>query len=248
MKRYIFMICALVILSSCDRYTGYRSKSFVLRYDDLAAITLSKYRSVPCISVNNDLTRSRFWCGPFREEGLYDSLCDKYGDTEYNEKVYYLVTFEEPSRNASDLLSVKVYSDRDFDAEHPAGSSLADIIRFLSCSPKEYIASGYKSLYRYDPELVSPGFRSTWGYYYGRPDKEKSEYYPVDKMLCDIVPEDLMLLGPDVAYNPQRAHMKFFSLFFEKLPVVKDSHVITVEVTTDDGRVLSGSIVMDFAE
>ncbi len=57
-----------------------------------------------------------------------------------------------------------------------------------------------------------------------------------------------MLLGPDVAYNPQRSHMKFFSLFFEKMPVVKDSHVITVEVTTDDGRVLSGSIVMDFAE
>ncbi len=52
----------------------------------------------------------------------------------------------------------------------------------------------------------------------------------------------------DVAYNPQRSHMKFFSLFFEKMPVVKDSHVITVEVTTDDGRVLSGSIVMDFAE
>lgn len=48
--------------------------------------------------------------------------------------------------------------------------------------------------------------------------------------------------------NPQRSHMKFFSLFFEKMPVVKDSHVITVEVTTDDGRVLSGSIVMDFAE
>ena len=182
-----------------------------------------------------------------RWDEKYRDLCRKHGDVGYNRKIAYL-SGRNVVYNASDLLSVKVYSDRDFDAEHPAGSSLADIIRFLSCSPKEYIASGYKSLYRYDPELVSPGFRSTWGYYYGRPDKETSEYYPVDKMLCDIVPEDLMLLGPDVAYNPQRAHMKFFSLFFEKLPVVKDSHVITVEVTTDDGRVLSGNIVMDFAE
>ncbi len=238
-------VAATTFLISCNRVDYYQADSYVGRYDDLTKITLVRNEGdAVCIDVKSDFDAQ----GCYRPgDEKYRDLCRKHGDVGYNRKIAYL-SGRDVVYNASDLLSVKVYSDRDFDAEHPAGSSLADIVRFLSCSPKEYIASGYKSLYRYDPELVSPGFRSTWGYYYGRPDKEKSEYYPIDKMLCDIVPEDLMLLGPDVAYNPQRSHMKFFSLFFEKMPVVKDSHVITVEVTTDDGRVLSGSIVMDFAE
>lgn len=238
-------VAATTFLISCNRVDYYQADSYVGRYDDLTKITLVRNEGdAVCIDVKSDFDAQ----GCYRPgDEKYRDLCRKHGDVGYNRKIAYL-SGRDVVYNASDLLSVKVYSDRDFDAEHPAGSSLADIVRFLSCSPKEYIASGYKSLYRYDPELVSPGFRSTWGYYYGRPDKEKSEYYPVDKMLCDIVPEDLMLLGPDVAYNPQRSHLKFFSLFFEKMPVVKDSHVITVEVTTDDGRVLSGSIVMDFAE
>ncbi len=238
-------VAATTFLISCNRVDYYQADSYVGRYDDLTKITLVRNEGdAVCIDVKSDFDAQ----GCYRPgDEKYRDLCRKHGDVGYNRKIAYL-SGRDVVYNASDLLSVKVYSDRDFDAEHPAGFSLADIVRFLSCSPKEYIASGYKSLYRYDPELVSPGFRSTWGYYYGRPDKEKSEYYPVDKMLCDIVPEDLMLLGPDVAYNPQRSHLKFFSLFFEKMPVVKDSHVITVEVTTDDGRVLSGSIVMDFAE
>lgn len=238
-------VAATTFLISCNRVDYYQADSYVGRYDDLTKITLVRNDGdAVCIDVKSDFDAQGCY-GPGDEK--YRDLCRKHGDVGYNRKIAYL-SGRDVVYNASDLLSVKVYSDRDFDAEHPAGSSLADIVRFLSCSPKEYIASGYKSLYRYDPELVSPGFRSTWGYYYGRPDKGKSEYYPVDKMLCDIVPEDLMLLGPDVAYNPQRSHLKFFSLFFEKMPVVKDSHVITVEVTTDDGRVLSGNIVMDFAE
>lgn len=239
----------MMTVSSCSDYKSYRSESFVMRYDDLAAISVSRNPDFPSMGINvsNDLMQSRFWCSPFREEGIYDMLCKKHGDFKYNERVSYLMTFEEPSHNACDLLSIKISSDRDFDAEHPAGASLADIVRFVSCSPEPFISSGYKRRYRYAPDHLSYCFRHTWGYYYSGPDRKESEYYPIDKMLCDIVPEDLVLLGPDVPYDPNRTASVFFSLFFEMTPDTAEEHRITVEVNTDDGRVLSGTIVMDFA-
>lgn len=248
MKYRILVICAMMLLTSCDVYKSYRSKAFVLRYDDLAAITLTKDSNCPsvCINVNNDLKQSRFWCGPFREENLYEGLCQKHGDNKYNKVVHYLIQFSEPLHNASDLLSVKIFSDRDFDAEHPAGTSLADIVRFLSCSPKEYIGSGYKIKYKYDPELLSYEFRNTWGIYYRYSNKTEFEYYPIDKMLCDVTQDDLVLLGHHEICDSSYTPVKFCSLFFEKMPVGSGEHLITVEITTDDGRVLSGEIAMDF--
>ena len=151
-------VAATTFLISCNRVDYYQADSYVGRYDDLTKITLVRNEGdAVCIDVKSDFDAQ----GCYRPgDEKYRDLCRKHGDVGYNRKIAYL-SGRDVVYNASDLLSVKVYSDRDFDAEHPAGSSLADIVRFLSCSPKEYIASGYKSLYRYDPELVSPGFRST---------------------------------------------------------------------------------------
>ncbi len=235
-------VAATTFLISCNRVDYYQADSYVGRYDDLTKITLVRNDGdAVCIDVKSDFDAQGCY-GPGDEK--YSDLCRKHGDVGYNRKIAYL-SGRDVVYNASDLLSVKVYSDRDFDAEHPAGSSLADIVRFLSCSPKEYIASGYKSMYSYDAASLSEVFVTTWAYcyYWGR---DAYECHPIDKMLSDITPEDLVLLGPGLRSLPQIYNGRFFSLAFVKKPSAEQVHEITVEITTEERRIITGHLNVNF--
>ncbi len=120
-------VAATTFLISCNRVDYYQADSYVGRYDDLTKITLVRNDGdAVCIDVKSDFDAQGCY-GPGDEK--YSDLCRKHGDVGYNRKIAYL-SGRDVVYNASDLLSVKVYSDRDFDAEHPAGSSLADIVMF----------------------------------------------------------------------------------------------------------------------
>ena len=47
-----------------------------------------------------------------------------------------------------DIAHIDVVSNANFDAQHPSGTSLNDLVYFISVSPKKYIDSGYN--YSYD--------------------------------------------------------------------------------------------------
>lgn len=121
-------------------------------------------------------TDSVVWCQSAGEERLkFDSLSDLHGDTSYHQSVtctdvfcrtYGNYQFENPAP-MSDIISINVYSEQDFDDEHSAGQSLNDLIMFRGLSLMPYIRSHYS-------EFVP-------------------QYSPVEKLLAEMRPEDYEL-------------------------------------------------------
>ena len=71
------------------------------------------------------------------------------------------------------IVNLEVWSSADWDAEHPAGTSLNDLARFSSNTPWPYIQSGYTQKYH---------------------EQLNGEYYPVDKLISELTPDDMTLL------------------------------------------------------
>ncbi len=83
----------------------------------------------------------------FRSTGedkeLYDSICAENGDTSFNRDVTLIVDLINISSSYPDVASINVTSDKDFDAEHPAGTPLNDCLEVTFYSAYQYIQSGY---------------------------------------------------------------------------------------------------------
>lgn len=95
------------------------------------------------------------------ERAEYDSLSALYGDTAYNKEIIvekdvfdsnYAKIFDVlHCANYERAISIDVTANSDWNGEHPAGSSLNDIVFLKTITQKFYIQSGYdESLY---PEL-----------------------------------------------------------------------------------------------
>lgn len=71
----------------------------------------------------------------------YEELAETYGDKSFNRYVVY-----GPRLAVSDgLLGVSVVTVKDFDALHPAGSDVSDLIEIQYISFLDYVKSGYKA-------------------------------------------------------------------------------------------------------
>lgn len=73
----------------------------------------------------------------------YYELCEKHSDMSFNGDDRY---FDNPAKRcfAHDLASIELVSDSDFDASHPAGSSLLDIMNYSASSLTRWIRNGYR--------------------------------------------------------------------------------------------------------
>ncbi|MBR5056256.1 MAG: hypothetical protein IKX03_03560 [Bacteroidales bacterium] len=76
------------------------------------------------------------------KKAVYDSLCIKHSDTGYHGPDPFS---NEPVKKcyAKDFTSISVVSNKAFDADHPAGTPLNDIIVYDAYSPYRWIKSGY---------------------------------------------------------------------------------------------------------
>lgn len=88
------------------------------------------------------------------ELDVFMELASRHGDTvpNYSEvknyvksaNYYQVLAYDfKESACAYEIDSIRVFSLDDWDDEHPAGSSLNDLIRFDAYSPKDYIRSGF---------------------------------------------------------------------------------------------------------
>ena len=167
-------------------------------------------------------------------------MCRKHNDLSYNQKISVIngYVFTAQTFLSEDFDSIKVTSDKDYDEKHPAGESLNDLCRFVAFSPYKFISSGYKDYYNYSKDNVSKTLAKLAGYF-GISEGQKLTCHPIDKMLSDVTAKDLILLGYDNPYP-------LFRLHFESKPVVSGEHQITVEVRTDEGKIYTATITMNF--
>ena len=125
------------------------SKSYVQEYILYDGIKVRRAitHSTKYLDLYVNITRRVNFLSKGEDKKMYDKICEMYGDTEYNQEVFLIaegvpmVSVEYPA-----CAAIEVVSTRDFDAEHPAGTSLTDIMSVKYQSAAGYIESGYTDL------------------------------------------------------------------------------------------------------
>ena len=230
MKRLILLsISAMLLSTGCDVSKTRLFKSYITEYSYDKNIELKitnkgniaiyrKYTS------EDDLikTASYSFKSKGEEKKRYDELCKIHNDLSYNKKRSYIVVPIWGICSAIDFREIDVISDKDFDSEHPAGTSLKDIVRFVSVSPKKFIDSGYKETFNW--EKNEPNFFAKDSMIPTMFQPESWNYFPINGLLKDIGTDEMQML-------PEDTHG---ILFFDKEPTAEKEH--TLKVTIDIGE------------
>lgn len=221
--------------------------SYVVCYHKLYSIKLDTKPTLEnCIVIHSGNDYSTFYSltSSGEEKEKYNDLCRKHNDTNYNKYRSFMkrLPSESVTYNDCDFTAIEITSDADYDEAHPAGTDLSDVVRFMSYSPYPYIMSGYKKYFHYDSSAQSEAFNRLMPYLFDTKhflSETDATCYPIDKMVEDLVPEDLILLGQD-------HHWFIGMLYFEKLPAEAGEHAITVKMHVDNGTIFSDTIKMSF--
>ena len=243
------LFALLCLLGCAPVYRLQMCPSFVVCYHNLRSIKTevpepeSGLSNLIKLCHGSDLPRVVYALtseGADKEE--YDRLCRKHNDLGYNQYRSFAkeLPFESVNYIDKDFLSIEVFSDTDYDAAHPAGSNLADLVRFMSWSPVKFINSGYSLYYQYNPAdlSLSPVFHACMSYYHLFYTKEwHRELHPIDKMVSELTPDDLILLGTNSSSS-------IGYLYFEVSPTVPGEHGITIRMTCDTGEVFETTVVL----
>lgn len=145
----------LIVVASCDMFYNTDSPSFIQWYylsSDKIDIKSSILYEEPIIHLavypSHPETSSRYVS--FESEGedavIYQQLCEKYGDIDYNGTLLRMVDETEIVDNYSvDYMpkSITVISDSDFNEDYKAGDVLNDIIEISYLDIDNFIKSGY---------------------------------------------------------------------------------------------------------
>ena len=225
MKKSILIIPILTVLgvSSCNVFKTENLRSFVWAYYEAESIRLSETDDGNIAMCYSNVKTVCDFKSKKQQKQLYDSLCYARNDIGYNKTITYFPMPMEPDAtelSINDIVSIDVVSDTDFSEQHPAGTSLNDIIRFAGTSINEFLQSNY--IYQYDWNNKPADFPAESrfrGYPY---------HSPINKLLSEIKSEDLLSLTSD----------GFWFLLFEKEPTLSKKHELTITVKFDNGKVI----------
>ena len=243
MKRLILLsIAAVLLLLGCDRAKTVLFRSYINMYDYSENIQLKitdagniaiyqKYTSKD----DNIKTAVYSFKSKGEEKKRYDELCKIHNDMSYNQKRSYIVVPIWGRCFAIDFREIDVVSDKNFDSEHPAGTSLKDIVRFVSVSPKKFIDSGYKETFnweRKEPKIFKKEKETNKLFSYS----ELKNYFPINGLLKDIGTDEMQML-------PVNTHG---ILFFDKEPTAEKEHTLTVTIDIGERKKLVRTITKVF--
>ena len=233
MKRLILLsIAAVLLLLGCDRAKTVLFRSYINMYDYSENIQL-KITDARNIAIyqkySSEDVNIKTAVYSFKSKGedkkKYDELCKTHNDMSYNQKRSYIVVPIWGRCSAIDFREIDVVSDKDFDAEHPASTSLKDIVRFVSVSPKKFIDSGYKETFNWEKKKTKIFKREKetnklFEY------SESKNYFPINGLLKDIGTDEMQML-------PVNTHG---ILFFDKEPTAEKEHTLKVTIYTREGK------------
>ena len=243
MKRLILLsIVAMLLYIGCDIAKTVLFRSYINMYDYSENIQLritdagniAIYREYTS-KEDNIKTASYSFKSKGENKKIYDELCKIHNDLSYNKKRSYIVAPLWGRCSAIDFREIDVVSDKDFDAEHPAGTSLKDIVRFVSVSPKKFIDSGYKETFnwrRNKPKIFKKEKETDKLFDYS----ESKNYFPINGLLKDIGKDEMQML-------PVNTHG---ILFFDKEPTAEKEHTLTVTIDIGERKKLVRTITKVF--
>lgn len=224
MKRYKFLIVTIAcFLAGCGwvpPWEYYYAKSFIACYCGGELYADDSKDGVQIYWKFRQQEYSHESWGKDKE--IYEQLCIKHNDTEYNEWEVDRRELDAGDFNYrmvywKDFVAIDVLSDRDFDIAHPAGTSLGDVVAYWGISYWDWVKSGYS-------------LRDENGL---RQDRNIEEGYVND------IPEEGLCL------------MENLSLHFPIVPEsAVGEHNLTITITADDGTVynLGCTVSLDATE
>ena len=235
MKRLILLsIVTALLYQSCDRARYHVFKSYVTRYCKFEDIGIDTTKAGNIIIRGKGRVKHYSWRGEGESKTTYEALCRKHNDLTYNKKREYRLSPEWGVCSAIDFKEIDIVSNKDFDAEHPAGTSLKDIVRFVSVSPKKFIDSGYKETFnwrRNRPEIFKKDSMIQIMF-----QRETENYFPINMLLKDIGKDEMQML-------PANTHG---ILFFDKKPTADKEHKLKVTIYIGNNRKLVNYITKVF--
>ncbi len=167
-------------------------------------------------------------CSYDNNKSLYKQLCQKHHDNSYKEERYECPNT--PGVNdaytavATDFVDIDITVSPAYDAEHPDGSSVADIIKVTFTTLKPFIDAGYKYTQNYS-EWNCDGM-VCWTH---------PNYYHCVKMMNEMTARDMILLGPSMA------------LEFTTPPTTAGAYTLSLKMTSDEGDVYTSTAYVRIA-
>ena len=235
MKRLILLsIVTALLYQSCDRARYHVFKSYVTRYCKFEDIGIDTTKAGNIIIRGKGRVKHYSWRDEGGEKTTYEALCRKHNDLTYNKKREYRHSPEWGVCSAVDFIEIDIVSNKDFDSEHLAGTSLKDIVRFVSVSPKKFIDSGYKETFnwrRNRPEIFKKDSMVLSLF-----QREAENYFPINRLLKDMGRDEMQML-------PANTHG---ILFFDKEPTAEKEHTLTVTIYIGNNRKLVNYITKKF--
>lgn len=153
------------------------------------------------------------------ESAEYIALSKRYNDLNYNKPVCNMIN----TLIGNEFDGIEVVSDQDFSPSLPAGASLAGVVKLCGISPLKFIESGYTKEFDWTNQMPEDFKKGNWSKDYAFDTYR--EYYPVNKLLMEVVPSDFLLLHDGCIY-----------LRFTELPEIK-SHNITITLTEGEKKI-----------
>lgn len=142
------LFATLIAVVGCNKQYFVFCRSYIQAYSHTAGVEATVFRYYEADSLIRvesviDYEVSMFSEGEDKIE--YDRLCEQNNDMTYNrEETFYLDINPQILCLYPDVVAVNVVSDTDFDAQHPAGTSLNDCVSLEIESYSEFIDSGYE--------------------------------------------------------------------------------------------------------
>ena len=228
MKRKIvyLLIAAALCMSACDSDEPIVTEAMIVKYY-IGEYSAGNYRLYACENKQSDfiseirlgLEETILYQLPERLNALnpeeFLRIAERNGDTDFNNYVWG-VSFFSRRVFADNYGSVHLTSDRDWDALHPAGTYLDDIVSWVAYTYSEFIRSGYVK---------------------GKGSLEDGEYRYVVK-LSEIQAKQAEMISDEMGFC-HSPRIRFLSA-----PADEGPHTLTLTITTTEGKTYRPTITL----
>lgn len=245
MKKKQLIIGLLCLLSlcinfACDRNDYETVPSYCLTFYDVQSYKLILNDSGNIVIRANPSHKYSYFSKDQQDKTIYTTLCKQHNDISYNKKEIVETLMRDARINSYSrypITNIEVTSNKSFDSNHAANSSLKDQITLISVSPEKYIKSGYKSTFNWNEQLVPHFFKKDKTY-----TPTSLKYYnanhPIINKLKDFNYQYSQLLG----YSEDYVGV----LIFNQEASTKGVHNITVTITLANGEKYTQTIKKEF--
>jgi hypothetical protein len=201
-------------------------RSYVMGYFEPAGIELAPYPHpnpypADCHIISIEMIRGEAYaCFRDEDKSEYDRLSEKHNDTGFNREYHIPIDGGIVEFPCVDFTAVDVVCLQDFDAAHPAGTSMIELADICFNTPAQFIAGGYDTTgYEVHEQLV---------------------YSFIKKPLADVTPADLVLLGTGNIddcdpHGHYRDHIGFIIFPATVMPDTPGTYTFKVTFSPDDG-------------